>query len=47
MKTQNTKLVFKKDSVVELNEKDLNDVKGGSTFTLIVIPLVTTLIKFN
>ena len=29
MKTQNKKLVFKKDSIVELNDKQLTGVAGG------------------
>ena len=29
MKTQNKKLVFKKDSIVELNDNQLADIAGG------------------
>ena len=29
MKTQNKKLVFRKDSIVELNDKQLTGVAGG------------------
>lgn len=31
MKTQNKKLAFSKNSLVELNDAKLLDVKGGST----------------
>jgi natural product precursor len=31
MKTQNTKLTFSKKNIVELNNTQLLDVKGGST----------------
>jgi hypothetical protein len=31
MKTQNTKLEFKRNSIVELNDNQLNDVNGGTS----------------
>jgi hypothetical protein len=31
MKTQNNKLDFRKNSVVELNDTQLEDINGGST----------------
>ena len=31
MKTQNTKLNFKKDSIIELNESTMLDIDGGTT----------------
>jgi len=30
MKTQNTKLIFQKDTIVELNDKQINKINGGS-----------------
>lgn len=32
MKTQNKKLIFKKDSITELNDEYLLDIEGGSTY---------------
>jgi hypothetical protein len=37
MKTQNNKLNFKKNSIVELNDDSMNSVNGGSTLTSIII----------
>ena len=34
MKTQNTKLQFKKDSISELNDHQMIGVNGGDGFTL-------------
>jgi len=34
MKTQNTKLVFKKNSISELNTKQLNQINGGTVISL-------------
>ncbi|WP_290701569.1 class I lanthipeptide [Lacinutrix sp.] len=31
MKTQNTNLSFDKNSLIELNDSQLDDVKGGTT----------------
>ncbi|WP_290701535.1 class I lanthipeptide [Lacinutrix sp.] len=33
MKTQSNKLVFSKNSVLELNDSELNNVSGGSPVT--------------
>jgi len=41
LKTQTQKLVFKKDSVAELNDSQLNDVNGGATPAYVVTVLVT------
>ncbi len=35
MKTLNNKLDFKKNSLVELNDKDLSNINGGSWTVLI------------
>ena len=37
MKTPNTKLNFKKDSIVELNDNQLKDVNGGTSSALTVL----------
>ena len=46
MKTVNTnnKLAFAKNSLVELNDNQLNDVNGGGTPLIISIIVVTVLI---
>lgn len=45
MKTQNNKLIFKKDSVLELNETQLVNIDGGSTpaCVTVVIAFVASL----
>ncbi len=42
MKTQNTKLNFKKDSIVELNENELQAVNGGTTIGSIIATIMIT-----
>ncbi|MBN9283346.1 MULTISPECIES: class IIb bacteriocin, lactobin A/cerein 7B family [Flavobacterium] len=46
MKTVNTnnKLAFAKNSLVELNDNQLNDVNGGGTPVIIVSIIITVLI---
>ena len=46
MKTVNTnsKLAFAKNSLVELNDNQLNDVNGGGTPVIIVSIMITVLI---
>lgn len=44
MKTQNQRLIFKKNSVSELNDSELNNVNGGGTplisLSLVVIAII-------
>lgn len=40
MKTQNTKLNFKKDSIVELNASELQGVKGGSAIGSVIATII-------
>jgi len=49
MKTQNNKLSFNKNTMVELNERELSAVKGGSAasviFAAIVVATATPIIS--
>jgi hypothetical protein len=42
MKTQNNKLDFKKNSIVELNDDSMNTVKGGSLTITVSITISIT-----
>lgn len=43
MKTQNKKLDFKKNSLVELNDSQLKGVNGGSSWVCSIIVVVSLL----
>jgi hypothetical protein len=45
MKTQNNKLNFKKNSIVELNDDSMNSVNGGSTPTILSIIVVSIVVS--
>jgi len=42
MKTQNTKLTFRKNAVLELNDNKLNEINGGTSPTTIVVSFVAS-----
>lgn len=46
MKTQNAKLVFKKNNVTELNDNQLNDVNGGGTPVTVTYGIYLTVAIF-
>lgn len=42
MKTQNLKLIFNSQAVVELNDSNLNTIKGGSPVTDFIKSIIRT-----
>ncbi|WP_452598709.1 class I lanthipeptide [Pontimicrobium sp. MEBiC01747] len=47
MKTQNKKLAFKRSAIVELNDKKMNEISGGTSAPCIIIGTILLTIPRN